>query len=153
VTVVRFTVIGVARPQGSLKAFVRPGARHPTVTHDNPLTRAWRTLIAHQAHAVVTLDKVAQFLGPVALRVTFTLPRPASLPKRVTAHTKAPDLDKLVRSVGDALTGVLYRDDAQIVELHARKIYGDLGSVPRAEITVQDAAVVTASAEQPWLLD
>jgi len=37
----------------------------------------------------------------------------------------APDIDKLLRAVSDALTGVGYMDDAQIVEVYASKIYAD----------------------------
>lgn len=149
---VSFTVIGVAVPKGSLKAFVRHGHAH--LTHDNPQTRSWQHLVAAQAQAVVHLDHVAQFLGPIAIRVTFALPRPATLPRRITTHTKKPDLDKLLRNIGDALRGVLYRDDAQIVEWHGRKVYAPIGALPQAEITIADAQSATmAHAQQPWLLE
>jgi crossover junction endodeoxyribonuclease RusA len=133
-TLVSFTVIGVAVPKGSLKAFVRDGRAH--LTHDNPHTRSWSHLVAAQAQTVVRLDHVAQFLGPIAIRVTFALPRPPSLPRRVTAHTKKPDLDKLLRNVGDALRGVLYRDDNQIVEWHGRKVYAPVGAGELIDVEV-----------------
>lgn len=38
--------------------------------------------------------------------------------------TKRPDLDKLVRSVLDALTGVIWHDDAQVVSITTAKDYG-----------------------------
>ena len=42
-------------------------------------------------------------------------------------HVKTPDLDKIVRSVsdavGDALASVLLRNDSQIVSIHATKRY------------------------------
>ena len=44
-----------------------------------------------------------------------------------------PDLDKLARAVGDALTGVAYRDDAQITRWHLQKRYGEQAGT---EITV-----------------
>jgi crossover junction endodeoxyribonuclease RusA len=133
---VTFTVVGIAQPQGSTKAFVPRGWSRPVVTSDNPQNKGWRQCVAVQAQAVA---REGQFLGPVAMAIRFSLPRPVSLPKRILAHVKAPDLDKLVRSVGDALTGVLYRDDAQVVELHARKVYAAIGTAPCAEITVRDA--------------
>jgi crossover junction endodeoxyribonuclease RusA len=136
---VTFTVIGIAQPQGSTKAFVPKGWTRPIVTSDNPLNKGWRQCVAEQAQQVAA---EGQFLGPVAMFVRFSLPRPASLPRRVVAHVKAPDLDKLVRSVGDALTGVLYRDDAQVVELRARKVYAGVGTAPQAEITVRDVTVL-----------
>ena len=38
-------------------------------------------------------------------------------------HTKKPDIDKLVRLVLDALTGIAYVDDSQVVLLYAEKSY------------------------------
>jgi crossover junction endodeoxyribonuclease RusA len=37
----------------------------------------------------------------------------------------SPDIDKVCRAVLDALTGILYRDDAQVVALSAVKTYAD----------------------------
>jgi Holliday junction resolvase RusA-like endonuclease len=38
-------------------------------------------------------------------------------------HTKKPDVDNCVKSVLDALNGIVWEDDAQIVSLLARKEY------------------------------
>ena len=35
----RFFVPGIPAPQGSMRAFMRPGARFPVVTADNPKTK------------------------------------------------------------------------------------------------------------------
>ena len=131
---VTFEVIGVAAPKGSTKAFMPKGARFPIVTHDNARTKGWQHLVSDQA------QKVAGdlFSGPVLLWVKFYLPRPISLPRKVLGHTKKPDLSKLVRCVEDALTGVLYHDDAQIVELHTAKYYAAPDKPARAVITVED---------------
>lgn len=40
------------------------------------------------------------------------------------AKTSAPDLDKYTRSVGDALTKVVWSDDSRIVQWHTAKIFG-----------------------------
>lgn len=39
--------------------------------------------------------------------------------------TVKPDTDKLIRSTLDALTGVAYDDDSQVVNISACKIYDD----------------------------
>jgi len=39
-------------------------------------------------------------LAAVTLQVEFYFARPPSRPKRILAHTKMPDLDKLVRALG-----------------------------------------------------
>lgn len=49
------------------------------------------------------------------------------------------DLDNLIKTVQDALLGIIYQDDHQIVELHARKRYGC--SNPRVEIAVYDTVL------------
>jgi len=147
---VTFTVLGLAQPKGSAKAFVPKGWQRAVVTSDNPRVKDWQQAVAWQAQAAAA---EGQFVGPVALRVAFALPRPASLPRRVLAHITRPDLDKLVRSIGDALTGVLYRDDGQVVELQARKVYAAAGAAPSAEITVREAAHQPAAPAAPWLFD
>lgn len=117
---IRFTVYGVPQPKGSARAFVPKGWTRPVVTSANKTLKGWERQIAAAANAVAT----GQLLqGPLAVQVEFVLPRPASLPKRVKDHTKRPDLDKLVRGACDALTHVLWQDDAQIVVLGATKRY------------------------------
>jgi crossover junction endodeoxyribonuclease RusA len=82
--------------------------------------------------------------GPVALVVDFTLPRPPSAPKSRTRPDRKPDLDKLIRSTGDALTEIgAYEDDARVVTLMAVKRYvGDpkAMSSPGAVINILEAA-------------
>ena len=134
--VVRFKVIGAAQPKGSVRAFVPKGWTRPVLTSTNPKVKGWQQLVAEQAQGVAA-DGL--FTGPVALGVTFQLPRPQSLPKRVQHHTKKPDLDKLLRALKDALKGVLYQDDAQVVLVHAGKVYAAVGAAPCAIVTVADA--------------
>lgn len=79
--------------------------------------------------------------GPIALEITFTMPRPKShyrsngLIKATAPHyvTKKPDSTKLLRSTEDALTGLLWRDDAQVAIQTVYRIYGE---TPGAKITV-----------------
>ena len=62
---------------------------------------------------------------PLRVRMVFTLPAPASLPKKRPSHPmRLPDLSKLVRSTEDAITSAgLWRDDARVVECTAAKTY------------------------------
>ena len=75
------------------------------------------------------------FRGPVTVRIDFHLPRPKTLPKRVKYHCKKPDLDKLARGSLDAMTGTLWTDDAQVVDLHVVKHYA--GTQPQACVFVE----------------
>ena len=44
-------------------------------------------------------------------------------------YTKKPDADNLAKAILDALNGVAYPDDAQIVTLTVRKRYGEADMV------------------------
>ena len=137
-----FTVYGVAVPKGSMKAFVPKGWTRPVITHDNVKTKPWgqdisRTALETRGDRPVITDDA------LVLELQFFLPRPTSLSKRITRHAKRPDLDKLTRTVKDALKGIVYRDDSQVDELRCVKRYaggpfdleGVLGA-PRLEVTV-----------------
>ena len=66
------------------------------------------------------------------------MPRPKSTPKRNVrpAHTKTPDIDKLLRAALDALTGVVWRDDAQVAEVSVRKMVAAYGEQTGVMVTV-----------------
>lgn len=143
---VAFTVLGAAQTKGSAKAFVpfkwakeavaQGKAPRALVTNDNPNARDWEQRIATEAQKAGGGEL---FTGPVVLSVAFHLPRPKSLPKRVTHHMTRPDCDKATRCVLDALTDVLYGDDGQVVELHVSKQYAEVGAAPRADIRLEEA--------------
>lgn len=56
--------------------------------------------------------------APVRVRMVFTMPKPASAPKRKRTYPcRMPDLSKLARSTEDALTEAgIWKDDARVVE-------------------------------------
>lgn len=135
-----FCAWGVPQPKGSAKAFVPKGWTRAVVTSDNAKNKGWQQLVAEAASHAIGQGPRALHTGPVRLQVTFYLPRPKSLPKRVTDHLKKPDLDKLVRSVKDALTKVVWQDDSQVTEIDAKKTYAGVGAAPCAVVVVQPAA-------------
>jgi hypothetical protein len=64
-------------------------------------------------------------------RVTFSLLKSARAPKRRRIYpigARSGDLDKLARSVLDALTGVVFKDDAHVTQLTASKDWGQPGA-------------------------
>jgi len=134
-----FHVRGQPVPQGSVRAYVR-GDRAVVTSVTTPLA-LWRHAISIGALEAMAGD--GPWSGPVGLALGFTFPRPAShfLPansRRAVPELRlgapeyvatAPDLDKLYRAVLDALTGVLYLDDRQVVRLSGDKSYGDIPGV------------------------
>ena len=71
--------------------------------------------------------------GPLRARIYFGLPIPKSETKankllmvlRKVFPIKRPDLDNLVKAVLDALNGVAYKDDSQIVTVLSKKNYSE----------------------------
>ena len=128
---ISFTVFGTPVPQGSMKAFMRPGMRHPVVTSDNKKLKPWRQEVTGCALRAFR----SPVLKPAALcvSVTFFLHRPESKARKIIYPSAKPDIDKLLRGILDALTGVAYEDDSQVCRVVMEKNYGQ---PERAEITV-----------------
>ena len=96
--------------------------------------KAWRTAIVNEVIATLPPD-CEPIDGPCELIVNFYLSKPASVTR--SSPSVAPDLDKLVRSVGDALAiAGVYTDDSRITRISARKLYAQ-GIEPGATITVK----------------
>lgn len=142
----RFIVIGKPQPAGSKRAFALRKGDVPTgrvaVVDDNPAAKNWQHAVAEKAaDAMKTLDvdagrPVLLLDGPLGLAVIFTIRRPAGhygtgrntaklKPSAPEHPTVRPDCTKLLRAVEDAMSGVVWRDDAQVVEQAVSKRYGE----------------------------
>jgi crossover junction endodeoxyribonuclease RusA len=111
-------VEGKPVPQGSMRAF------NNRVVHNKPKElMAWRNHIALVVGRTIKepTDK------PVEVVIAFQLLRPKSA-SRLYPSVK-PDLDKLIRSVLDALTGIAYIDDSQVISIKASKRYDTVQGV------------------------
>jgi len=73
--------------------------------------------------------------GPLRVWLHFTLLRPKSLKKTVLQHTTRPDCDNLGKAIADALKGIIYRDDALIVDKRVTKRYGE---PPGVMVTIEE---------------
>ncbi len=151
-TQIKFTVYARPEPQGSARGFVYQGVfdKRPRaiITTSNKKLKPYRQELTHTVQAAMQEAGVkapmAEKHVPVSVVLDFYLERPQSIPKKRQFIVVKPDLDKLVRSTLDALTGNLFLDDAQVVELSVRKHYG----VPeRAEVSA--TIVEGAPVERP----
>jgi crossover junction endodeoxyribonuclease RusA len=88
--------------------------------------KRWRNAVAFAALDLVGPD-FELIDEPVELSVIFYLPRPKTTTREFPAVM--PDLDKLIRSVGDSLSGTVIRDDSRIIGIHAQKLYADARGV------------------------
>lgn len=131
--ITRFQVTGTAKPKGSMRAFVPKGWTRAVITSASSSVKTWeqtiRTVAEEYSNAYTT--------SPVRVRLRFALPRPKSLPRQASLlHAKRPDVDKLARAVLDALTGIIWNDDAQVTSLHASKVYVQVDEPPKLMITI-----------------
>ena len=121
-----FVVAGIPAPQGSKRAFVRGG--RVSLVESCARVKPYRALVSLAASQARTEAPTQQ---PVGIAIAFVFVRPKShytskgeLRAGAPSHPGKPDIDKLCRAVLDALTGILYHDDAQVVSLSATKRYG-----------------------------
>jgi Holliday junction resolvase RusA-like endonuclease len=61
---------------------------------------------------------------PLKIVIAVTISRPASIPKKRLMPTVKPDLDNIVKTIQDALEGIVYQADQQIVSIFSDKQYG-----------------------------
>jgi len=61
--------------------------------------------------------------GAIGIEIVFRVRRPKTVKRDYP--TVAPDLDKYIRGVLDALTGIAYQDDSQVIDIKAEKVYSD----------------------------
>lgn len=125
---VRLLVDGIPAPKGSWIPFRRQNGTLGVRAASGAALVQWTDAIKRVAHEGY-VKPYPKTVG-VAVNVIFNMP----IPKRATYdYPPRPDVDKLSRAVLDALTGIVYEDDAQVVELIACKQYGDR---PGADITI-----------------
>lgn len=147
-------VPGIPRPGGSKKACPRYGRDgKPIMAGGRVLTNtvemgkhtpAWRADV--KAAAAAAWGDLPLLDAPLAITVTFTMPRPKShfwtgkragqlRPDAPHFHTSAPDATKLLRALEDAITKVVWFDDGRIGRQVVEKVYGDK---PGAQIVIEE---------------
>ena len=93
-------------------------------------TRKWEDSIKLQAIEQMRGKQMIE--GAIGLTLHFYRSRPKSLAKKrwhTAMPTTRPDLDNYIKAVKDALNGIVWRDDSQIITLIASKYYGDRSGV------------------------
>ena len=171
----RFIVYGVAQPAGSKQAYVplHPKTKEPyrnknggivvSTVDDNPKNKGWKKHVAKVAREEYGGPV---FIGPVKVTMLFYRERPkahftstgllSKLGRETPYPITKPDATKLLRGTEDALKGICWVDDAQVVKPCPEKLYG---SPPRVEITVEEIlvedpdvqpALFVEEAKAPW---
>lgn len=151
ITVIAF---GTPGPQGSKsyrgsRISKRTGKSTPILVESSKKVKPWREAVADAAREALYRLPPARRLafplsGPLQAEMVFTLKAPARIPAEryvdgVPYPAAYPDTSKLVRSTEDALTGVVWRDDAQVVlyTLVAKYYPGTPGALEQPGATVR----------------
>ncbi|GIO36233.1 hypothetical protein J41TS12_10940 [Paenibacillus antibioticophila] len=134
--IVQFTIYGEPVAQGRPKFSTAGGfakAYDPAKSRDY---KDYVRLAATEHAPKVPLE------GPIGMVLTVYRSTPKSFSKRRAALAEAgeitpttkPDVDNYLKGVKDALKGIIWRDDSQVVEVYARKRYS---TRPRIEVKIK----------------
>lgn len=135
-------VFGTAAPQGSKRLLGK------VMVESSRRVHPWRSDV--RTAAIQNKPHGWDLTAPMQVELTFWFPRPANhygsragvsyLKANAPAEpvsSRVGDLDKLCRAILDALTGVAYLDDRQVVELQATKAYlMGRDAAPYTQITI-----------------
>lgn len=119
-----FEIRGAPGAQGSKKSIRHRSTGKPVLFEElHEKVQAWRQDVRAEAQRVMAGRP--PLTGPLMCSLVFTVRKPKSAPKRRrTWPMKTPDLSKILRSTEDALTGIAWLDDAQVVEyIRLAKVY------------------------------
>lgn len=152
---IAFFLPGQARPEAKRQ---RPfkgkdGTQHMGARTDLPDRADWKAHVRHAAALAMGSDLPLQ--GPLTLIITVMRPKPPSWPKRPCkgnlwpwAWWKKPDADNLAKPIKDALSKVVWADDAQVVREVIEKVHSncDLTVVRILSVSEQEMACAEAKA-------
>jgi Holliday junction resolvase RusA-like endonuclease len=134
-TKIHIQVPGVPRPQPRQKYNTQTGRNYAPGKH----------ISTYKATIKVKAQEAMD--GPywrdcgVVMHVVFLFPRPQRMiwktkPMPREPHTSTPDVDNVLKAVKDALTKIVYHDDAQVYKETGEKYYAAGDEDPHTEITV-----------------
>lgn len=140
-----FKIIGKAATQGSKTARMSKCRTFAFVYDANPFLKAWRKQCTEAAEK--------HYMGPVltcpiTLSLAFVIERPAyhfgtgknagQLKEQYkdAAHLSKPDCTKLQRAVEDSMSGVVWKDDSQVIHITTSKRYCKVGEKHHVEVNI-----------------
>ena len=129
---IEFFVPGICRTAGSKSAFKNKVTGKVNLTHAGKYSKGWMDSV--KWFAMKKTGRMILWEGPIILRLVFRRTRPKShyrtgrnagiiKPSAPAYPTSKPDLTKLTRAIEDALTGIVWKDDAQVVRQETGKVY------------------------------
>lgn len=120
-------------PQGKARArtfYDKRASKMRSITPDK--TRAYENLV-RWSYAAAGGEYYGDRLIRVEIKAYHPIPKSYSKKKREeclnSRPTTKPDADNCAKAILDALNGVAWHDDSQVVSLSVDKFYGDFGRV------------------------
>ena len=146
---IKFFAAGIPTPQGSKRAITNKHTGSAALVESSNKNKCWRAVVSYTAAQAMRAAKQAVQTGPVMVDLAFWFPRPRGhfgtgknagtvKPSAPGEPQTPPDLDKLIRSVCDALSGIVYKDDRQICSIRAHKSYVLHGQPPGVEVKIYE---------------
>lgn len=143
---ITINVVGIPAPGGS-KKFVgmsKQSGRAILVDAGGKRNKTWRAACAAAAQAVMNANGLKPLTGALRCECVFRMPRAqwhrnpkGFLVDRAPAWPiTRPDVLKIMRSTEDALTGIVWLDDAQIVQEWIDKKFAGVGEAPGVCINI-----------------
>jgi Holliday junction resolvase RusA-like endonuclease len=123
-----------ANPVGKQRArYVKRGNYVTAYTPEK--TRTYEALIKEASREAMGSSEPLE--TPVSLYLYIRVPIPKSCTKKrleaiqngLEKPIKKPDASNVLKSVEDAMNGVVYKDDSQIVNIHVSKVYSSVSGV------------------------
>lgn len=106
-------------------------------TYDTPKIKTYKKHIEIVVRNEMASKNIRATERPLIINLIFTFAPPKSYPKYKVKevmsgkikYTKNVDVDNLAKAVMDAINGVAYQDDRQVIELGVKKQYGEKDTV------------------------
>lgn len=126
---VEFRVPGEIIPQGRPRFSTASGYAR---AYDPIRSRIFKKKVS--THAALAMGGMAPLEGPTGVQIIVDIKIPESWSKKKQARAVSGelrptsggrDVDNLAKSIMDGMTGIVYKDDAQIVSLSVSKRYGE----------------------------
>jgi len=145
-----FQVTGEPKGQPRPRAFARKmGNVHVARFYDSDVADEWKRAVQIVVLDASIVHKWPLTLGPVAIAMCFSLPRPKShygakglKPSAPVHHSGKPDADNLAKLVMDQITksGRIWRDDSQVVSLRVDKLWAS-GNESGCSVLIAEAGI------------
>lgn len=143
---VEFFVPGTPATAGSKRGFYNKKLGRVLMSPASDKTRPWMATVSAYALDAIK-DKGVILMGPVLLWAEFRLARPKShfqggkrsgelKPTAPRFSTSKPDTLKCGRAIEDAMTGIVWHDDAQVAIENLSKVYANPSQIPGATVKV-----------------